>query len=284
MSYKPEPLNDLARELGKIASTLDVHAGAIAGMSARVQALEARPVIVPPAVPSADVLWQWDATSIAPFFLHAKDPSRAIFTQAGGRNAVRLLTMPGDNNVNGSNLAERCDLRLGNAESDANEGREWWFAHSVWFPDDYVDQPQSNGMWHWGAVFDWHDDSDTAGSQGPLQLMSMPRTAISADRPTGLHFQVYAGPGGVRLGDFPVSPIERNKWFDFVYHIRWTATSTGFADGWVNGTQFMAHKGPTLHAGHGAYLKLANYHTAHGKPSAVIHGRVVRARTEAALA
>jgi len=38
----------------------------------------------------------------------------------------------------------------------------------------------------------------------------------------------------------------------------------------------MEYSGPTLYAGQGCYLKLANYHTPFGKPSSVIHDRVVR--------
>jgi hypothetical protein len=255
----------------------------------RVEALAEPELTSPPAVivPSTDVLWQWDATAVAPFFIHAKpgDPPRVTLVQAGGRNAVRLLTMPGDNNVNGSNLAERCDLRLGDELSDAKEGREWWFKHSVLFPEDYVDQPQSNGMWHWGSVMNWHDDADDGGSQGPLQLMNMPRTAISPDRAIGLTFQVYGGvPGSERKGQFFAAPIARNVWYDFTYHVKWTSLGDGFCDGWLNGVQFMAYRGPTLYTGRGAYLKLANYHTAHGKPSAVLHGRVIRASTQEALA
>ena len=271
MSYKPETVDDLPRELGKISVEFS-------NLESRIEALENRSE-----APNADLLWQWDARSVAPFGIHAKEPGRVTLVTAGGRPTVRLLTMPGDNNVNGSNQAERCDLRLGNELSDAKEGREWWFSHGVWFPDDYVDQPQSpmNAQpWYWGSCMNWHDDADDGGSQGPLQLMMMPRTAVSPDRPTGLTFEVYAGVGGMRLARLPIAPIERNMWYDFVYHIKWTATSTGFADGWVNGRQFMAHKGPTLHAGHGAYLKLANYHTAHGKPSAVLQGAIKRGTTE----
>jgi hypothetical protein len=55
--------------------------------------------------------------------------------------------------------------------------------------------------------------------------------------------------------------------------------SSGFYDGWLNGTRFMAHKGPTLWNGRGAYMKLANYHNTFGKPSSIHHERVIRGRT-----
>jgi len=43
--------------------------------------------------------------------------------------------------------------------------------------------------------------------------------------------------------------------------------------------------GPTLYAGQGCYLKLANHHTATGKASSVIHDRVIRgtAQTDVSL-
>jgi len=55
---------------------------------------------------------------------------------------------------------------------------------------------------------------------------------------------------------------------------------TGLA---FNGVQKMAYRGPTLYPGQGCYFKLANYHSAFGKPSSVIHARVVRGSTPRAV-
>ena len=41
----------------------------------------------------------------------------------------------------------------------------------------------------------------------------------------------------------------------------------------------VTYRGPTLYVGYGTYLKLANYHTAHGLPSSIIHSRVIRGTT-----
>jgi len=51
----------------------------------------------------------------------------------------------------------------------------------------------------------------------------------------------------------------------------------------VNGVQKMAYRGPTIYSGQGCYLKLANYHTAFGQASSVIHDRVIRASTPDAV-
>jgi hypothetical protein len=107
--------------------------------------------------------------------------------------------------------------------------------------------------------------------------MAMPATGIDADRPTGLSFQIAYGvqssPTTVR---YPIGPVVRNQWYNFVYHVKWSSGPDGFFDAWVNGVQKMSYRGPTLYPGQGVYLKLANYHTAFGQPSSVVHARVIR--------
>lgn len=218
------------------------------------------------------------------FAIQQKAAGRATIIDTDRGKAARLHTEPGDNNVNGSGSGERCDLRLGNVESDAQEGREWWFAHSVLFPHDFVDQPPSvkGGMWYWGAVMDWHDDVDSGGSQGPVQLMMFPRTQPDTNWPTGLNLEVYGGAPRATPRRYPMGPITLNQWYDFVYHIRWSSIN-GFVDCWLNGKRVAADKGPNLYTGNGAYLKLANYHEAHGKASSIIHRRIMRGRTAASV-
>lgn len=211
---------------------------------------------------------------------HAKVPGRATMVNVAGANAVRLHTEPGDNNVNGSLALERNDLILNQSRTDGYEGREHWWAHSVLFPDDYVDPPESTlSTWNSGLVFDFHDTSD-AGGQANFQIMAMPRTAISPDRPIGLNFQVNSGNQfSPTQHTVHIGPVVRNVWYNFVYRVKWTSGSDGYFDAWVNGVQMMAYRGPTLYAGQGVYLKLANYHSPHGQPSSVIHARVIRSNT-----
>jgi hypothetical protein len=214
------------------------------------------------------------------FLEQAKVPGRATMVTVAGVKSVRLHTEPGDNNVAGSGDNERNDLTTSQATSDGYEGREHWWAHSILFPNDYVDPPESTGLtWNWGAVGGFHNTTN-GGGQGNLTLMAMPATAIDSGRPTGLSFQIAYGvqssPTTVR---YPIGPVVRNQWYNFVYHVKWTSGSDGYFDAWVNGVQMMAYRGPTLYPGQGVYLKLANYHTPFGQPSSVIHARVVRSNT-----
>jgi hypothetical protein len=221
------------------------------------------------------------------FFEQAKVPGRASVLALGrdGLTAVRLHTEPGDNNVAGSGSNERDDLQLSQAASDCYEGREAWWAHSMLFPDDYVDPPMSTDTsWNWGVVFDFHNSAPGAG-QANFQITAWPATALYSDRPTGLEFQVaYGDQGAPTVSRAPIGPVVRNIWYDFVYHVRWSSGSDGYIDAWVNGVQKLAHRGPTIYAGQGCYLKLANYHTPHGQPSSIVHDRVIRGSTPAAVA
>jgi hypothetical protein len=221
------------------------------------------------------------------FYYQAKAPGRATLVKPGreGGFAVRLRTHPGDNYVYGSGPAERTDLTLSQAATDCYEGREQWWAHSILFPDDYVDPPMSTpSQWNWGVVFDFHN-SAPGGGQANFQINAMPVTAIAADRPTGLNFQVaYGTQAKPTLHNAPIGPVVRNVWYDFVYHVKWSSRADGYITAWVNGERKMDYKGPTLYAGQGCYLKLANYHTAFGRPSSVIHDRVLRGSTPEAVA
>jgi hypothetical protein len=207
---------------------------------------------------------------------------RATIVSIGGVNAVRLHTEPGDNNVTGSGDHERNDLTTSQATTDGYEGSEHWWAHSVLFPDDYVDPPQSElgGTWHAGLVFDFHNTTDGGAVQANFQVQAMPVTAIDPGRPTGLSFQVaYGNPSSPTKQTFPIGPVVRNVWYNFKYHVRWASDGTGFFKAWVNDVPYMDYKGPTLYSGQGVYVKLANYHSPYGQPSSVIHARVIRSNT-----
>ncbi len=218
------------------------------------------------------------------FAEQAKAPGRASLVNVAGMRGVRLHTKPGDHHVNGSGDSERNDLTTSQATTDGYEGREHWWAHSVLFPDDYVDPPESTlSTWNFGLVADFHDTSD-AGGQANFQIMAMPRTAISSDRATGLNFQINHGNQfSPTQHTAPIGPVVRNVWYNFVYHVKWTSGADGYFKAWVNGDLKMDYRGPTLYAGQGVYFKLANYHSAFGKPSSVIHARVIRGYTALAV-
>src|SRR5947207_8479256 len=68
-----------------------------------------------------------------------------------------------------------------------------------------------------------------------------------------------------------------------MYHVKWSSGSDGVFQAWLNGRQLMNYSGATLYVGESCYLKLADYHTPLGVPISVIHSRVVRGATQAAV-
>ncbi len=226
------------------------------------------------------------APSDCGFAEQAKVPGRASIVSIGrdGLTAVRLHTEPGDTDVAGSGINERNDLQLSQQASGGFQGMEWWYSHSILFPDDYVDPPMSTDTtWNWATVFDCHNTTSGAG-QANFQINAMPVTALYSDRPTGLSFRVsYGDQTNPVQYNAPIGPVLRNLWYDFVYHIKWSSGTDGFISAWVNGVKKMDYVGPTLYAGQGCYLKLANYHSPFGQPSSVIHDRVISGTTPSAV-
>src|SRR6185295_13674568 len=185
---------------------------------------------------------------------------------------VRLQTQPGDFAVSGSNEWERDDLSLDQATTGCFAGAEQWWAHSVFIPSDYVVSDLGNIL----AAF--HHTGSTG--QANFQIMA---------KPDGLRF---TGVGGSTVAFNSSSPgyhqtflgqIVKNQWYDFVYHVKWSSGSDGFFFAWVNGVQQMAYHGPTLYTGQGCYLKLSNYHGATGTAISLVHDRVVRGKSAAAV-
>ena len=221
-------------------------------------------------------------------------PGRASITKIGrdGGTALRLHTEPGDNNVSGSGAMERDDFWLSQYESDGYQDHEAWWAHSILFPDDFTVP-----TWQSYVVFDFHN-SDPGPGQANFHVAFQPQTDIN--QPGLLSLIGYGGgnggadgsPAGGRFAAV-IGQVQKNVWYDFVYHVRWSAGSDGFFDAWVNGKRVLAHQGPTLYEGQGVYLKLANYHVpvcdpypaciGKHKASSVIHDRIARGPTAQAV-
>jgi hypothetical protein len=201
------------------------------------------------------------------FGIQARSNTRVAIVSGGrdGSTAVRLRTEPGDNNVFGSGSSERVDLSLSQGSTDCSQGKEAWWAHSVLFPDDYV--PATSGF---GVVMDFHH----TGPSGQANFH------VDSSRWDGqLHFRGYGGSQDQNHYETVIGPVVKNQWYDFVYHVRWSSGSDGFMRAWVNGVKKLDHRGPTIYAGQGCYLKLANYHSPFGQASSVIHDRVIRGTT-----
>lgn len=215
------------------------------------------------------------------FVEQAKVPGRATMVNVGGRNAVRLHTEPGDNNVAGSGDMERDDLYLaspgGTSPVVYTEGMEHWWWHSIWLPDDFTIP-----TWHMYALFDFHHNGPTGQANFHINFEN-----------GQMIFRLYGGTQDANEFKAPIGLPAKNMWYDFVYHMKWSSGAGGFFDAWVNGVRKLSRVGPTLYTGLGVYPKLANYHVPVCDPypacigthsaSSVIHGPLRRTTTIEAL-
>jgi hypothetical protein len=194
--------------------------------------------------------------------------SRFVSVARDGRQAVELITLPGDDQVHGAGDWERDDLELPPSPDYCNEGQDEWWAVSVLFPDGY------EATTALGEVMTFHQD----GSGAP------PNFNVVA-KPDGLRLDGFYGelknPGEYRV---ELGRIRRNEWYDFVYHVRWTSKDDGLFVAWLNGNKVLVHHGPTLYAGLSCYFKLSNYHSSSPRPSAIIFDRLIRAASADAVA
>lgn len=194
--------------------------------------------------------------------------------------SLQLHTEPGDDQVHGSGTWERDDVGKAPDPSYCNEGQEEWWAVSVMFPSDYVYPPGPES----GVVLDWHHNSSSG----------LPNLSIDT-MPNGLGMRVR-GQGGDTLngGQYTswfndpynggTNDVTRNVWYDFVFHIKWSSTSAGFSEAWLNGKKIHTYSGATLYTGISCYFKLANYHEPFGKASSIIFNRLVRGTSAADVA
>jgi hypothetical protein len=202
--------------------------------------------------------------------------STLIGAAASGVRGVQLTTLPGDSNVNGSGTWERNDLSKPADGSYCNAGQEEWWAFSIMFPDGYVFPPGPEA----GIIMDFHHSASSG--QANYEIQTIPGIGLrargygGASVNTGKYDALIPDPYGA-----PTGKVTKNVWYHFVLHVRWSSNGDGLMEGWLNGRKYQSYQGPTLYAGIGCYLKLANYHAPFGQSSSIIHDRVARGRTAA---
>lgn len=196
-----------------------------------------------------------------------KARSRFVQTARNGRQAIELVTHPGDDGVHGSGPWVRDDLMLPPSPDYCNEGQEEWWAFSVLFPDGYANAEL-------GDVMDFHANS--SHGQPNLNLVAKGDWLLFAG--------FYGDVDNPRKFTGDIGRIQRNRWYDFVVHVMWSSKRDGHMAAWVNGRKVLMHDGPTLYPHLSCYLKLANYHTRTKRPSSIVFDRVIRGTSAAAVA
>jgi hypothetical protein len=237
----------------------------------------------------------------------ADDTSRIALIDIArtGAKGLKFTTQDLDDCVHGSKPRERSMANLSEAATGATQGAEQWWAHSVYFPQDFV---MPAGNWRESLFFQFNHDKRGCTMPCPipniaLDLFNQPGTAprlvirARTHGKNGLQSDgrqyTYSVPGarnidGQCIEDNPVKGV----WYDFVHHIRWSATGDGFHRIWMRRAGAPVRKvlerqnvSNLYETANPAYLSIGTYHDPlPGVASSVIHDRYRRGNSFAAVA
>ena len=145
----------------------------------------------------------------------APEPVRA------GKKATRFELRHGD--CGGDGMWDDCTGDRGRVEKIVTNdfdrvGQESWYGFSVYVPDQLKDiDPAGTDIFQWKVV-GWRD---------PLAYLGLWRGHLTFNM------------GAVqreRCGIMPLYEM-RNKWTDFVFHVKWSRDDDGVVEFWINGSQ-----------------------------------------------
>ena len=145
----------------------------------------------------------------------APEPVRA------GKKATRFELRHGD--CGGDGMWNDCDNDRGRVEKIVTNdfdrvGQESWYGFSIYVPDQLKDlDPARTDLFQWKAVA-WRE---------PFAYLGLWRGHLTFEMPATQHD---------RCGIMPLYQM-RNKWTDFVFHVKWTSSDDGVVEFWINDSQ-----------------------------------------------
>lgn len=144
-----------------------------------------------------------------------------------GTYAVKTIVHDGDEFLDTG--GERCDFESGGLREE--EGDEYWYAWSTYFPADW--QAPGPSPDDWLLIADWHSTYDDVG-----QLIQLEVQADNSLKVLGLTGKVngytgFNGSGKAHYFSEEVTPdIELETWHDFIFHVKWTTSDEGQIEMW----------------------------------------------------
>jgi hypothetical protein len=138
--------------------------------------------------------------------------------------AAKFIVNPGDEY--GGSSGERALLSLnipstGTATSPEHDGADFYYAWSNLFPQDWTYPPQ------WAILLEFHADNRFV--LAPLRINASSNT-ISVDMTAGPCVTLLIC--GFRKSFPIVRQIARDRWEDFIMHVRWSKANSGIVTVW----------------------------------------------------
>lgn len=176
-----------------------------------------------------------------------------------GRYAVRLTVAPGDRAAS----KERAELRLADKEIErrhGGDGQTLWYGMSLLLPAEHEAPPGAQ----YPILVQWHHrPAHVAGPGHRAHVTGPPPLALyllaEGDRQSLrlVHQESPAAPPR-GLGE---RPVERGRWLDLVFEVRWSTGPDGLVRAWLDGAPLTDgdFRGPTLYNPLGNYLRFGYY-------------------------
>ncbi len=176
-----------------------------------------------------------------------------------------------------------------NRDYGDHPGEEVWYSWSVLIPEDYEDnflKNQDTGASNWQIIGQWHDQPDPSKGENwdnyPKNSppVSIQYSYLTLDDPeftkimssgsainligyrNGMDEQsIISLSYGVPPKTVAIFPIEKGKWYDLTFNIKWSQENDGFVEVFVNGESFTNGRitGSNMYNSMSNYLKIGLY-------------------------
>lgn len=175
-----------------------------------------------------------------------------------GRYSVRVTIRPGDRALS-ADTAKRKNRAELLKRTGERQGTESWWAWSVYFPTAYRPNPGTG----FNTFTQWR-----GGTNGIPPSVSF--AVDTGKAPASLELRVAGGSTGNPVKRaWRFARLVKNKWYDLVFHIRWSSTRTGFVELWADGRRVVPRTSmATMYASdNSVYLKQGYYRRDSGYPT-----------------
>lgn len=168
-----------------------------------------------------------------------------------GKYAARTLLRSNDPEVNGGQRAEFSDSRkITRIEME----KDYWYGLSIFIPGEFTAPTKSNAV-----LFQWHTQQ---GGPSPVLAIRV-----------GNGEWIITGNATEKKRILAKIPFEKERWTDWVVHVRWSAERKGFWTIWKDGVEVVSERDivtqypETL----GPYAKFGQYHSVGEAPQNVVY-------------
>jgi hypothetical protein len=134
---------------------------------------------------------------------------------------------------------ERNEIQISNSNAPMNTSV--WYGFSVFLPSDHVDDKV------WEIVTQWfaYADDDTEWVRQPTMSLQTHNGAWVIGNKSSSVAITHIDHPSISSRAWNFGPIEKNKWTDWVFNVKWTHNTDGFLKIWKDGKQVLDYKGPT---------------------------------------